>query len=156
MKTYADIDIEELGRLVELPRRTLRYYVQIGLLDPPDGKGRWARYTARHVEQALQLRKWQLAGLSLERIPEVMGRPDADLPLPPTPRRPGTVEVWSHLVVADGVEIVLEPGRAGLSPEQLRAFFRAVVRLHAEIAVQHAPPDPSADEGACDTPTLED
>ncbi|MFO0292373.1 MAG: helix-turn-helix domain-containing protein [Rhodospirillales bacterium] len=156
MKTYADIDIEELGRLVELPRRTLRYYVQIGLLDPPDGKGRWARYTARHVEQALQIRKWQLAGLSLERIAEVMRRPDADLPLPPTPRRPGTVEVWSHLVVADGVEIVLEPNRAGLSPEQLRAFFRAVVRLHAEIAGQHAPPDPSADEGACDTPTLED
>jgi DNA-binding transcriptional MerR regulator len=140
MNAAPDIGIEELARLVELPRRTLRYYVQIGLLDPPDGKGRWARYTARHVEQALQIRKWQLAGLSLERIAEVMRRPDADLPLPPTPRRPGTVEVWSHLVVADGVEIVLEPGRAGLDPGQLRAFFRAVQRLHAEIVDRRAAP----------------
>lgn len=158
METTPDIgiDIEELGRLVELPRRTLRYYVQIGLLDPPDGKGRWARYTARHVEQALQIRKWQLAGLSLERIAEVMRRPGAELPLPPTPRRPGTVEVWSHLVVADGVEIVLEPGRAGLSPEQVRAFFRAVLQLHAGITGQHAAPDAATGQGAGDDAAMED
>ncbi|HEX4936312.1 MAG TPA: hypothetical protein VFV33_24190, partial [Gemmatimonadaceae bacterium] len=48
-------------------------------------------------------------------------------------RRPGTVEVWSHLVVADGVEVVLEPGKAGLSPEQVRAFFRAVTDAYAAV-----------------------
>jgi hypothetical protein len=32
--------------------------------------------------------------------------------------------VWSHLVLADGVELHVEPGRAGLSPEQVRKFFR--------------------------------
>lgn len=55
------------------------------------------------------------------------------IPLPPTPRRAGTVEVWSHLVVADGVELTLEPGRAGLTPEQVRAFFRAVTQAYAQI-----------------------
>ncbi|MFM7272415.1 MAG: MerR family transcriptional regulator, partial [Gammaproteobacteria bacterium] len=54
-------------------------------------------------------------------------------PLPPTPRRAGTVEVWSHLVVADGVEITLEPGRAGLTPAQVRAFFRAVTQAYSDI-----------------------
>ena len=54
-------------------------------------------------------------------------------PLPPTPRRAGTVEVWSHLVVADGVELTLEPGRAGLTPEQVRAFFRVVTQACAQI-----------------------
>jgi len=29
-------------------------------------------------------------------------------------------------VVAEGVEVLLEPGRSGLSPEQVREFFRAV------------------------------
>jgi DNA-binding transcriptional MerR regulator len=138
MKDAAGYDIEELARLVELPRRTLRYYVQIGLLDPPDGKARGARYTSRHVEQILQIRKWQLAGLSLERIAEVTQRPAPGQDLPPTPRRPGTVEVWSHLVVADGVEILLEPGRAGLTPEQVRAFFRATMRLHADLRADPA------------------
>jgi hypothetical protein len=43
------------------------------------------------------------------------------------------VEVWSHLVVADGVELTLEPGRAGLTPEQVRAFFRSVTQAYAQI-----------------------
>ena len=43
------------------------------------------------------------------------------------------VEVWSHLVVADGVELTLEPSRAGLTPEQVRAFFRAVTQAYAQI-----------------------
>jgi hypothetical protein len=35
--------------------------------------------------------------------------------------------------VADGVEVTLEPGRAGLSPEQVRAFFRGVSRVYHQI-----------------------
>lgn len=51
----------------------------------------------------------------------------------PAPRRPGTVEVWSHLVVADGVEMTVEPGRAGLAPEQVRALLRGVGEADARI-----------------------
>jgi hypothetical protein len=32
--------------------------------------------------------------------------------------------------VTDGIEIVIEPGRAGLSPEQLRQFVRAVMTAY--------------------------
>jgi DNA-binding transcriptional MerR regulator len=124
--------LEEIAALAELPRRTVRFYIQSGLIDRPHGVGKGAYYTQRHVEQLLLVRKWQLAGLSLERIGELLKQQAAG-PLPPTPRRPGTVEVWSHLVVADGVELTLEPSRAGLTPEQVRAFFRAVTRAYAQI-----------------------
>ena len=124
--------LDEVAALAELPRRTVRYYIQSGLIDRPQGVGKGAYYTQRHVEQLLLVRKWQLAGLSLERIGEVL-RQKAAGPLPPTPRRPGTVEVWSHLVVADGVELTLEPSRADLTPEQVRAFFRAVTQAYAQI-----------------------
>ena len=117
--------LDEIAALAELPRRTVRYYIQLGLLDRPVGYGKGAHYVSRHVEQLMLIRKWQLAGLSLERIAEVVKDESAES-LPPAPRRTGTVEVWSHLVVADGVEIILEPGRSGLSPEQVREFFRAV------------------------------
>jgi DNA-binding transcriptional MerR regulator len=131
MTIYA---LDELCTLAELPRRTVRYYIQTGLVDRPDGIGKGASYGPRHLDQLLQIRKWQLAGLSLERIGELLRREPADpLPLPPTPRRPGTVEVWSHLVVADGIELTLEPGRAGLGPEQVRALFRAVTRAYEDI-----------------------
>ena len=127
--------LEELCALVELPRRTVRFYIQEGLVSRPTGAGRGARYGARHLEQLLEIRKWQDAGLSLERIRELLdpaGEGGAPLP-PPRPRRPGSVEVWSHLVVADGVELTVEPGRAGLSPEDLRAFARDVMDAYQRI-----------------------
>jgi DNA-binding transcriptional MerR regulator len=128
-KTFA---LDEIAALAELPRRTVRYYIQSGLVDHPRGIGKGAYYTQHHVEQLLLIRKWQLAGLSLERIGEVLKQQSGGL-LPPTPRRAGTVEVWSHLVVADGVEITLEPGRAGLSPEQVRTFFRSVTQVYEQL-----------------------
>ncbi len=125
--------IDELAALVELPRRTVRYYIQQGLVDRPIGEKRAAYYTASHLEQLLTIRKWQHAGLSLDRIREILASPDASMLPPARPRGAGTVEVWSHLVVADGIEITLEPGRAGISPEQVRAFFRAVTQAYDQL-----------------------
>lgn len=132
MQGKKDFTLDDIAALAEVPRRTVRYYIQSGLIDRPQGVGKGAYYTQHHVEQLLLVRKWQLAGLSLERIGELLKQQAAG-PLPPTPRRAGTVEVWSHLVVADGVELTLEPGRAGLTPEQVRAFFRAVTQAYAQI-----------------------
>ena len=132
MNEQTTFTLEEIAALAELPRRTVRYYIQSGLIDRPQGIAKGAFYTQHHVEQLLLVRKWQLAGLSLERIGEVLKQQTSG-PLPPTPRRAGTVEVWSHLVVADGIEITLEPGRAGLSPEQVRAFFRGVTQLYEQL-----------------------
>ncbi len=125
--------IDELSTLVELPLRTVRYYIQLGLVDRPIGEKKAAYYTATHVEQLLTIRKWQNAGLSLDRIREILTAPEAGLLPPPRPRGAGTVEVWSHLVIADGLEITLEPGRAGLSSDQVRALFRGVTALYEEI-----------------------
>ena len=41
------VDLDWLSVLAELPRRTVLYYFQIGLLEPPGGaerNGRWARW----------------------------------------------------------------------------------------------------------------
>ena len=132
MNTPKTFTLEEIAALAELPRRTVRYYIQSGLVDRPQGIGKGAYYTEHHVEQLLLIRKWQLAGLSLERIGEVL-KHQSGAPLPPTPRRAGTVEVWSHLVVADGVEVTLEPSRAGLPPEKVRAFFQAVTLAYEKL-----------------------
>ena len=125
--------IEELATLVELPRRTLRYYIQQGLVDRPFGEKRAAYYTASHLDQLLTIRKWQHAGLSLDRIREILAGPDAGTLPPARPRGAGTVEVWSHLVVTDGLEVTIEPSRASLSPEQVRAFIRGVNALYEQI-----------------------
>jgi len=132
MNTPRTFSLDDIAALAELTRRTVRYYIQTGLVDRPQGVGKGAYYTQHHIEQLLLIRKWQLAGLSLERIGDVLKQQTSG-PLPPTPRRTGTVEVWSHLVVAEGVEVTLEPGRAGLSPQQVRAFFRGVTRVYEQL-----------------------
>jgi len=128
--------IDEIAALAELPRRTVRYYIQQGLVDRPIGEKRLAYYTSAHLEQLLTIRKWQSAGVSLDRIREILIGPDAGVLPPARPRGAGTVEVWSHLVVADGVEVTLEPSRAGMTPENVRAFFRGVAVLFEEIKQQ--------------------
>ena len=128
------LSLDELCTLVDMPKRTVRFYIQSGLVDRPEGETKAARYTRAHLEQLLTIKKWQQAGLSLERIGELLAKPDAGVLPPPRPRGPGTVEVWSHLVVADGIEINLEPGRAGFSPEQVRNFFRGVMALHQQLS----------------------
>jgi DNA-binding transcriptional MerR regulator len=127
-RTYT---LDELCVLTELPKRTVRYYVQLGLVDRPVGETRAAHYTSRHLEQLLQIRKWAAAGVSLERIRELLD--GAPPPVAARPRGAGSVEVWSHLVVADGIEITLEPGRAGLTPEQVREFFRGALALYGNV-----------------------
>lgn len=123
--------LDEICALAELPKRTVRYYIQIGLLPRPEGEKRGAHYLASHLDQLLRIRKLTQSGISLERIREVLsGEP---LPVSVRPRGAGMVEVWSHLVVADGLEVTIEPGRAGLSPEQVRLLFRSVMKSYEQI-----------------------
>ena len=122
--------LDELCVLTDLVKRTVRYYVQIGLVSRPQGETRAARYDAKHLEQLLLIKKWTAAGVSLERIHDLLRGEDA--PVPPRPRTPGAIEVCSHVLIADGIEVVIDPGRAGLSPEQLRRFVKGMMQAYAD------------------------
>lgn len=123
--------LDELCSLTGLNKRTARYYMQIGLVDRPDGETRAARYGPRHLEQCLKILKWTGAGLSLERVRELLAT--GDRPVPERPRTPGTLEVWSHIVVADGIEVTLNPERANLRPEQVRTFLADVMASYEKL-----------------------
>jgi len=133
-KAVKKFTIDEICVLVEMNKRTVRYYIQKGLVDRPEGIGKGAFYSHSHLEQLLAIRKWKAAGLSLERIQSILaGEKEAGtggrrLP-PPLPTKQGTVEIWSRMHIGDGIELHIEPGRAGLSPEQVRALFKEVMNL---------------------------
>lgn len=131
MESLPTLNFEELCSTVDMPPRKVRYYIQMGLVDRPDGLNKGAKYTARHIEQLLSVKKWQAAGLSLERIRELLHGDASELP--PKKQAPGSIEVWSRLLVAPGIELNVEAGTAGLSPEEMRNFFRAVMATYQEI-----------------------
>lgn len=128
--------LEELSTLAAVTPRTVRYYIAEGLVDRPQGEKRGAHYLRRHLEQLLLIRRWTDAGLSLDRIRELI----AGAPEDPAPRRtpPGSVEVWSRVTLADGLEVHIEPGRAGLSPEQVRGLVRGISSLYQQARQQDA------------------
>lgn len=138
----ARFGLDELASLAGVTARTVRFYIAQGLLPRPEGEKRGAHYLQHHLEQLLRVRRWVDAGLSLERIRELL----AGAPEDPRARAtaPGRVEVWSRVTVADGLEVQIEPGRAGLSPEQLRTFVRGLTELYrgvrASPADHHASP----------------
>ena len=122
---------EELCALTGLSTRTLRYYIQIGLVDKPIGQTRAAHYLSSHLEKILRIKQLSEAGISLERIRDVLS--GGSLPLPEWNKRPGQVEVRSHLWVTDGIELEVSPETAGLSPEQLRQFLKGVLQAYEQV-----------------------
>lgn len=123
--------IDELSVLAGVTPRTVRYYIAEGLVDRPIGEKRGAHYVRRHLEQLLLIRRWTDAGLSLERVRELLSGAPED----PAPRRaaPGSIEVWSRVTVADGLEIHVEPGRADLTPDQMRSLVRGISALYRQV-----------------------
>lgn len=131
MQNDGKFTLDDLCTLSDTPKRTVRYYIQIGLVDRPIGETKAAHYLALHLDQLLKIRQLSDAGISLERIREVLSGETP--PVPPRQRKPGSVEVRSHLFIAPGVELQISPEEAGLGPEQVRALVRAVMKAHQDL-----------------------
>lgn len=122
--------LEQLSVLTDVPVRTIRYYIQLGLVDRHEGDRKHARYTQKHLDQILQTRGLADQGTPLERIKQLV---HGLTPPPPPPKTAGDISVISKVFVAAGVELHLEPQLAGLSPEKLRKFVRMVLNNWEEI-----------------------
>ena len=126
--------IEELAELGGVTRRTVRYYVQRGLLPTPLGTGRGPHYTPAHLERLIHIRKLQETGVPLA---EITARLDGVLQTPGSvPEVPPERSTWMRFVLADGVELHVRTGAASLQPSQLA---RLVEATRHTLGLQAAP-----------------
>ena len=129
------LTLSQLSEQADVPERTIRFYIQKGLLPRPEGEKRGAYYTTEHLAPLLRIRGWQQVGLSLDAIAELLSaRHEAPL----SPARVGSIEVRSHLIVADGLELVVAPERARLSHSQLRQLYQSVQAAYAGLVAADA------------------
>ena len=119
-------NINRLAELTGFSVRSIRYYVQQGLLDKPNGVKRQAFYERHHLEQLMLIRKGQDAGYSLERINQLIRNPESFKPIPE--QQVGSLTVKSHIQLTDGVELVITPEMASLTAEQLREFSKQCIQ----------------------------
>ena len=116
--------IGELADAAGLSRRAVRFYVQRGLLPPPEGRGRGARYTASHLQRLERIRELQEAGRSLQEIQAILAGKLVPGPQPPIPAPAPSAEqprrgaeraaadAWLRVTLLPGVELHFDPARA--------------------------------------------
>ena len=105
--------------------RTVRYYVNQGLLPKPTGKNRYATYLPLHLRLLQQIKTMQEGGLSLD---EIRVRLQEQMP-PAPPQEPCP---WIRLRLTENVEVQV---RMDLTPKErlkiegaLKTFQEALVK----------------------------
>jgi len=90
--------IDELSELTGFSRRTIRYYIQEGLLEPPAGRGRGGFYYDSHLDKLLRIKTLQERGLNLATIAGLLQTGDIQ-------SADQSREMWVKYVVVPGLEI---------------------------------------------------
>ena len=115
--------IEELSGISGFSIRTIRYYIQEGLLAPPPGRGRGGFYFDSHLKRLLEIKALQDQGLKLASIQEVLRKEEG--PALTGPER----HVWVKYLIAPGIEFHVSRD----SEEKERRNIADIVRIAKSI-----------------------
>lgn len=128
--------LEELARAADVSPRTIRYYVQRGLLPPPEFHGKDTTYGREHLLRLRAIKRLQQAHWPLEQIasriggatPAQLERLVAAEPEPPaaapSPEPIVAGERWERFVLAPGLALHLE----GDAPPDARRLAHAILQ----------------------------
>ena len=109
--------VEELAELLnrevgdprdEVSRRTIRYFVQEGLLQEPYGLGRGKHYGPEHLQRLRDIRELQKQGLSLNEVRLRLTKPSRPAMAPrraPDLVAPVASSPWRRVELLPGVEL---------------------------------------------------
>jgi DNA-binding transcriptional MerR regulator len=159
MSEATTYSIGELAQEAGVSRRTVRFYVQQGLLSAPSGLGRGAHYGREHLAVLQRIKQMQLQGAELGEIAEILGaetrgegrgeREEHDVPVrtpdtgPRTPDvGPRTPDVGPRTAIptavgsvvfrqplASGYDLYVTAPGRPLSPQELAELGLALSRL---------------------------
>ena len=118
-------NIETLAKISGLTRRTIRYYIQRGLLDPPLGSGRGSYYTDDHLKRLKKIMKWSVQGVPIIHMKTMLSgkTPQITVDLPSGIKT--TLE--EQFSISDGIRLAFRPGQ--LLPEDLEKIRDYINKL---------------------------
>lgn len=128
--------IDQICDMTGVSRRTVRYYVQEGLLEPPVGRGRGGNYLETHVERlreikSLQEKGWTLSSIEKYLQPSKFPTTSGVIPEEALPCR-RTEEKLSIQDIGDAAAVVHE--EAAALPSAPDTGFRRTVRTTFAVA----------------------
>ncbi|MCX7634785.1 MAG: MerR family transcriptional regulator [Syntrophales bacterium] len=120
--------IEDLVELTGYPRRTIRYYVQEGLIDPPAGRGRGGYYYDSHLERLRLIKAYQEKGIRISAIAAMLkGK------APPVEVAPSRSVVIRY-EVAPGIELHVSRQREVSEPAKILEIIRIIKTIVQEMS----------------------
>lgn len=122
----SDYSLDELEELTGIAKRTIRFYIQKGLVEAPFGARRTPRYTSKHLEQLLLVKQFKAAGLNLSKIAESMSSgPES---LTQKTMNAGEVNVISRVHISPGIALDIDRQQSDLSEEAIRNLADAIIQ----------------------------
>ncbi|MDP2156938.1 MAG: MerR family transcriptional regulator [Nitrospirota bacterium] len=117
--------IDDISSLSGYPRRTIRYYVEIGLIEPPAGRGRGGFYNDSHLSKLHRIRAHQDKGIGLASITSMLKAEGIGM-------EESNRDIWVRFDIAPGIEISVRKDRE----ERDRKRINEIVRMAKAIAEQ--------------------
>jgi DNA-binding transcriptional MerR regulator len=118
MHSAKRFSVGELAELGGVSRRTVRYYVQEGLIPAPLGLGRGGHYTEEHLETLLRVKQMQEQGLPLMEVRERLTGPKRRMGNPDVLQLPR--ELWTRIPLLPGLEIHMSQDLKLPAPQKLQ------------------------------------
>lgn len=128
-----DYSIEQLEELTGFARRTIRFYIQQGLVEAPFGARKTPRYTQKHVEQLLKVRQYKEAGLNLKRIAQLLTSGSESNASQELIDKEGSVSLISRIQIGSGVTLDIDRSQCSLSDDHIRNLAREIHSLITKI-----------------------
>jgi DNA-binding transcriptional MerR regulator len=72
LKNNKKYSIDEISELTGFSRRTIRFYIEENIIEPPSGRGRGGFYYDSHLSDLLKIKNLQDTGLNLNSIREIL------------------------------------------------------------------------------------
>ena len=119
--------ISQLSTLVDMTARNIRFYIQQGIVDKPQGQNKGAYYTDEHLKQLQTVKKYKDAGVSLERIAQII-QEDESIQEIDYKVKPGKIEVVSRIHLMDGVELTINPEKSGFTQQDIRSLSKTILK----------------------------
>lgn len=154
MEQAQDYSIQELCDLTGVPRRTIHFYTQQGLLPPPSGAGLGARYTSVHLKRLQLIPLLRQKGLRLDQIRQrfqdastdeletfIRRQPEpfAASIAPAAPISETRQQAYQHYTLPAGMTLVVPSVMNAADREKLHRLLDAAARIFADPALPSQP-----------------
>ncbi len=134
-----EYSIQELSDLTGTPRRTIHFYVQQGVLPPPEGFGVGTRYFEVHLLRLRLIPLLKREGLKLDAIRErLKDREESalrvlyeqiDRPIPPGPVFLPTSQPFAHYQLPAGMTLTVPATLTSSERQKLTELLKVISEL---------------------------